>query len=111
MAKQSIQTINGKAFEYAILIQFFERLNKITIVNIIENQPYIIANKCFDSLTDSEQGQFSLISSFAVNFLIDIEPRLSHGISEKDNLQLEIVSDKQGQIFYYLFIKGISYVP
>ena len=36
--------------------------------------------------------------SFAVNFLIDLEPRLSNGINQSDVLQLEIVSDKQGQI-------------
>jgi hypothetical protein len=39
-----------------------------------------------------------LNSSFAVNFLIDLEPRLSNGISKNDFLQLEIVSDKQGQL-------------
>ena len=37
-------------------------------------------------------------ASFAVNFLIDLEPRLSNGIDKSDVLQLEIVSDKQGQI-------------
>lgn len=31
------------------------------------------------------------------DFLLDIEPRLSNGISNKDILQLEIVSDKEGQ--------------
>lgn len=36
-------------------------------------------------------------ASFAVNFLIDLEPRLSNGINEIDVLQVEIVSDKQGQ--------------
>ena len=38
-----------------------------------------------------------MVASFAVNFLLDIEPRLSNGISDKDILQLEIVSDKEGQ--------------
>lgn len=33
-----------------------------------------------------------------MNFLIDLEPRLSNGISKDDILQLEIVSDKQGQL-------------
>lgn len=36
-------------------------------------------------------------ASFAVNFLIDLEPRLSNGINKSDVLQLEIVSDKKGQ--------------
>lgn len=37
------------------------------------------------------------MASFAVNFLLDMEPRLSNGINDKDILQLEIVSDREGQ--------------
>lgn len=33
-----------------------------------------------------------------INLLLILEPRLSNGISEKDILQLEIVSDKEGQV-------------
>jgi hypothetical protein len=40
---------------------------------------------------------YDLNASFAVNFLIDLEPRLSNGINNSDLLQLEIVSDKNGQ--------------
>ncbi|HEY8690713.1 MAG TPA: HaeIII family restriction endonuclease [Chitinophagaceae bacterium] len=42
-------------------------------------------------------GLYNLNGSFAVNFLIDLEPRLSNGINKNDILQLEIVTDKQGQ--------------
>lgn len=38
-----------------------------------------------------------MVSSAAINFLVDIEPRLSNSISPKDTLQLEIVSDSEGQ--------------
>ena len=50
-------------------------------------------------------------ASFSVNFLIDIEPRLSHGISDKDILQLEIASDKMGQkgdVRDVLFIRSVQ---
>ena len=92
------QTINGKAFEYALLNQFFERLEKITKTLIVDNAPFKTALKCFEILDEKEQGQYKLVASFAVNFLLDIEPRLSNGIGESDILQLEIVSDKEGQI-------------
>lgn len=91
------QTINGKAFEFALLTEFKDRLTPKTTVSVIESEPYKTAQKCFSSFTEEEQGHYRLVSSFAVNFLIDIEPRLSNDINEKDVLQLEIVSDKQGQ--------------
>ena len=92
------QTVNGKAFEYALLLEFYERLNKITSVSIKENEPHQNAKGCFDSFVEDEQETFRITASAAINFLIDIEPRLSNGISEEDILMLEIVSDQAGQI-------------
>lgn len=91
------QTVNGKAFEYALLLEFYERLNKITSVSITENEPYHNAKGCFDSFVENEQDTFRITASAAINFLIDIEPRLSNGISKEDVLVLEIVSDQAGQ--------------
>jgi len=97
MAKIVSQTINGKAFEYALLKEFLERLKAVTTVSVVENDPFKTALKCFLSFSEKEKSHYTLVASFAVNFLIDIEPRLSNGISNKDILQLEIVSDKEGQ--------------
>lgn len=97
MAKIATQTINGKAFEYALLIEFLERLKILTAVSVVENEPLKTAKKCFSSFNEKEQSNYKLNASFAVNFLLDIEPRLSNGISEKDILELEIVADKAGQ--------------
>ncbi|HGE5777217.1 HaeIII family restriction endonuclease [Flavobacterium psychrophilum] len=97
MAKISTQTINGKAFEYALLNEFLERLKAVTSVTVIENEPFKTALKCFASFDEKEQSHYKLVASFAVNFLLDIEPRLANGINENDVLQLEIVADKAGQ--------------
>ncbi|CAH0998021.1 hypothetical protein EMA8858_04156 [Emticicia aquatica] len=97
MAKVATQTINGKAFEYALLYEFLERLKEKTTVSVVENDPLKTAQKHFQSFSEKEQGTFRLVASFAVNFLIDIEPRLANGINESDILQLEIVADKEGQ--------------
>ncbi len=97
MAKTPSQTINGKAFEYALLNEFSERLKIVTTVLVEENAPYNTAKKCFGSFDEKEQSHYKLVASFAVNFLLDIEPRLSNVISDKDILQLEIVADKAGQ--------------
>ena len=77
---------------------FLERLQAITNVSVIENEPLKTAKKCFDTFNETDKGLYNLNASFAVNFLIDLEPRLSNGINQSDVLQLEIVSDKQGQI-------------
>ena len=97
MEKISIQTINGKAFEYSLLNEFFERLKLLTTITIVDNEPFKTAKKCFLSFEEKEQSHYILVASFAVNFLLDIEPRLSNGINNNDILQLEIVSDKAGQ--------------
>lgn len=98
MPKEAKQTITGKAFEYALLNAFLERLQTITNVSVIDNEPLKTAKKCFDTFNNTDKGLYNLNASFAVNFLIDLEPRLSNGINKSDVLQLEIVSDKQGQI-------------
>lgn len=97
MTKEATQTKNGKAFEYALLNAFLERLEILTSVSVIENEVYKIAKKYYESFGKTERGLYNLNASFAVNFLIDLEPRLSNGINKGDVLQLEIVSDKQGQ--------------
>ncbi len=90
------QMIAGKAFEYAILSEFQEKLSRQTFVEVISNNAYSTAKNCFDSLNQNDKGRYLLSASFAVNFLIDIEPRLSNGISHEDILQLEILTDSHG---------------
>lgn len=91
------QTVNGKAFEYALLFEFYERLKTITSVSITKNEPHKTAKGFFDSFSESEQDTFRITASASINFLIDIEPRLSNGISKDDILVLELVSDQAGQ--------------
>lgn len=93
----AIQTINGKAFEYALLLEFYQRLKILTIVSITENEPYKTAKRFFDSFAEKDQDIFRITASAAINFLIDIEPRLSNCINKDDVLVLEIVSDIAGQ--------------
>lgn len=97
MAKIATQTINGKAFEYALLHELLVRLRETTSVSVIDNEYYKTALKCFTSFDEKEQSHYTLVASFAINFLLDIEPRLGNGVDSKDTLQLEIVADKAGQ--------------
>lgn len=91
------QVVNGKAFEFALLDEFHQRLKLLTSVTINKNEPYETAKGFFDSFNEKEQETFRITASSAINFLIDIEPRLSNGISKDDILELEIASDQMGQ--------------
>jgi len=97
MAQEATQTITGKAFEYALLEAFQERLSPLVAVSVLENEPFRAAKACFWRFSQTEKGLYKLHASFAINFLMELEPRLSHGIGKNDVLQLEIVSDKRGQ--------------
>lgn len=91
------QVNNGKAFEYALLIEFYERLKVLTKVSITINDPYNTAKGFFDGFDETEQAKFRISASASINFLLDIEPRLSNGIDETDVLFLELVTDQRGQ--------------
>ena len=93
----SRQMTTGKAFEYALLSQFEEKLKDKTNIEVIKNSSFEIAKGCFENTTETEQTDYLLSSSFAVNFMMDIEPRLSNDIGKDDILQLEILSDNFGK--------------
>ncbi len=94
---KSKQMITGKSFEYALLSQFEEKLKNKTNIEVIKNSAFNIAKDCFNQVTKTEQSEYLLSASFAVNFLIDIEPRLSNDVGKNDILQLEILSDNEGK--------------
>ena len=92
------QVKTGKAFEYALLQEFYNRLHSpLNTVAVIDSLPYRIAKKCFDGFSKKEQELYSLVAREAINFLVEIEPRLTNGFEPKDVLQLEIVPDSEGQ--------------
>lgn len=93
----SKQMTTGKSFEYALLVEFEEKLKSKTNLEVIKNSAFEIAKTCFKSSSAAKQSEYSLSASFAVNFLMDMEPRLSNDISKSDILQLEILSDHHGK--------------
>ncbi len=97
MSLRSPQARNGKAFEYALLLEFKEKLERLVNVEVIKNSSLEIARSCYDSFNEEEQGLYRISSSFAINFLMDLEPRLCFEKNDKDILQLEILSDAHGK--------------
>jgi len=93
----SRQMTTGKSFEYALLIQFEEKLKNKTNLEVVKNSSFGIAKGCFENISEDERADYLLTASFAVNFLMDIEPRLTNDIGKEDILQLEILSDQHGK--------------
>lgn len=93
----SKQMTTGKSFEYALLISFEEKLKDKTNLEVVKNSAFDVSKSCFDSVSNIERSEYLLSASFAVNFLMDIEPRLSNDIGKNDILQLEILSDNHGK--------------
>ncbi|MXV37980.1 HaeIII family restriction endonuclease [Flavobacteriaceae bacterium Ap0902] len=80
-----------------MLIEAYERLKDIGNASINVNESYKVAKGFFDSFTEIEQNTFKITASASINFLIDVEPRLSNNKNDLDILTLELVSDKVGQ--------------
>ena len=91
------QTKTGKAFEYSLLVEFYEKLKDVTNVSINKNSSYIQAKSYFEEFSQSDQDTYRITSSSSVNFILDLEPRLKFGINKDDILELELLADAEGQ--------------
>ena len=87
----------GKSFEYALLDCLYKKLDSITNVQVISNSSLDNAEQCFKQLSKDEQNRYQRTAQSAVDFLIEIEPKLSRGTDDKDVVQLEIASDALGK--------------
>ena len=63
-----------------LITQYKDKTN----IEVIKNSSFVIAKGCFENTTETEQADYLLSSSFAVNFMMDIEPRLSNDIGKED---------------------------
>ena len=94
----SKQMTTEKSFEYALFIQFEEKLKDKTNLEVIKNLAFEIAKGCFENVSDIEQSEYLLSASFAVNFLMDIEPRLSDDIGKDDVFNLKFYQINTGNL-------------
>lgn len=92
--KKASQTITGKAFEYALLRSFYDRLANSTEVEVLDTPSGQTALRCFESLDEKLQNADLTAAKSAVDFLLGLEPHLAGG---EGVLQLEIVADAAGE--------------
>lgn len=93
----STQNKHGKAFEYSLAITYFDFLNGLTKVSLVENKTLSDARMNFENLDFDLRESMLLASKRSLGFIIDIEPRLVNSINIKDILQIELASDSVGQ--------------
>ncbi len=86
---------SGKAFEYALCTELFDKLNNGQKITIIKNTSYYNAQNCYDLFTLTEQKLYIKSARVAVDYISDLEPRLEHSISD-DELHITIQPDQQG---------------
>ena len=91
------QTQTGKAFEYALINEFYSRLKSDANVFVIENEPFKTAKECFISFSLIVQEEYKVASCHTFEYLLQIEPRIIKSINEKDILQLELQTDSHGR--------------
>ncbi|XWN35871.1 MAG: HaeIII family restriction endonuclease [Balneola sp.] len=93
----SSQVKNGKAFEFALINELYERLSLMTEVSVLKDSSYENVKHCFHSFSEKKKDSYIITASAAINYLIDLEPRLSDNLNSDDILTLEIVPDSKGQ--------------
>jgi len=103
------QTEAGKAFEFALLTQFFHHLNGVCRIRINKDESYQNAIKCFELFSSSSQNKYLKAAEAAVHHILELEPRLADPINENDTLELEIAPDSagiKGDVRDILFIRS-----
>ena len=88
------QTITGKAFEYACLKTFCEKLtHEGKQYCVINNDPLQTAKNAYDALQDLVREKYDLAASTAVKLVFPLEPRILYG---SDTISLSLNSDAHG---------------
>ena len=92
------QVKNGKAFEYALAITYFQELKELQVnVALTEDKPLKQARKCFNNVDNEGQKKFLAASKATFDTLIKMEPGLRSQINDDDVLFIRLASDAEGQ--------------
>lgn len=98
MAK-SIQTRNGKAFEYALAKVYHEFICKRgLLVKIIDNEAFKNAKISYESCKDEEKLRFDRAAFGTLDTMMKIEPGFLAQKDDHDVLSIILQKDKEGEI-------------
>lgn len=79
MKSSGVQTIQGKAFEYACLVSITNRLKSEDVLYEVEDsKPYQTAKIAFECLDDTVSKKYMQAADTAIKVIFPLEPRLIH---------------------------------
>lgn len=91
------QTINGKAFEYACLLELYNAIENKENVNIVRNDALQIAYGFYQCMADEDRSILHVAASKASRLILKLEPNLWLD-SSVEKLDLQLQEDAAGQI-------------
>lgn len=98
MASDGKQVRNGKAFEYAIAIQYYTYLkDRCNAVSIVENNAFAIAKRYFEGFPESERHKFLQAAYNTIDTMVRIEPGLTTRKNDTDTLAISLNDDMSGE--------------
>lgn len=98
-----LQEINGKAYEYAILVSLYlvSLYNELSIntnntIKITENAPYNRAKECFNTISENEQQIMLNSANKGIKHIVDSFEPMIKAPSVLDTIILSIQPDQKG---------------
>ena len=85
----------GRAYEYACLINLEVQISKIRPCTLIKNSSFLAAQRAWSTLSDEEKQIYNISSLAAVAEILAMEPRISEYTN--DTLELMIQADTKGE--------------
>ena len=84
----------GRAYEFAYILSFFDEIKKIRPVRIEKNSNFYSAEKAWNTLSDSEKIIYKKSAIAGIFMIFELEPLILE--DGKDELELKIQSDSEG---------------
>lgn len=85
----------GRAFEYAFIMNLREQISKIRSCTLVENSSFFAARRAWQNLSKENQTIYKVSSLAAVTQIFNLEPRIVE--DSDDNLELSIQPDTRGK--------------
>lgn len=91
------QVQNGKAFEYALALQYYSKLQEMGInVELIENAALSVARGYFQGFSTAVQKKYNASAIATLDTMLKIEPGLTNPNTDKDVLKIMLSADGDG---------------
>lgn len=92
------QVKNGKAFEYAIALEYYRYLRSKDIkVEFLEDKAFKTARSFFNGFDEEQQQLFCLSARASIKTMLKLESGFTSPKNEKDVLTIQVASDQSGE--------------